>query len=65
MGKNKFRKYGQIFEIESGKDKLIEPESPYESLPYTPPEKRPQSSVDEETAALDKLRGMISNHGDS
>jgi hypothetical protein len=58
-----FRKYGQIFDDEGAPEKPPEPESPYESLPYVAPEKRP-SAVEAEQAELEDLRGTTQNHYD-
>lgn len=59
----RFRKYGQKLEEEDLNGS--EPESPYESAPYVPPEKRPLSEEEKEKRDLAELRGGATNHWDT
>lgn len=66
MSKDRFAKYGQHFENEDpGSATEREPESPYESRSYVPPEKREPSALEKEQAELAELRGGTKNHWDS
>lgn len=65
MGKNPFRKYGQIFDVEGQEPKVGEPESPYEAAPYKAPEQRKPSALEQERSDLAELRGGSDNHWDT
>ena len=60
-----FRKYGKIFEDDEGLKTSSEPESPYESTPYVPPENRQLSSLEQEKLDLAELRIGGTSHWDS
>lgn len=62
MSKDRFKKYGQHFDGERTSPDS-EPESPYESAAYIPPDKRPQP-IEIEKEELAELRGGKKSHWD-